>query len=360
MTRRPHPAATPAPSIPRPADLTGSVSALDGIRVSWEWLCAAPHPVTVDGTAIVGVPDRRIPLDELRVLLLDPATPVAVRDAAWRYLIARSRGEGATWTVACAGMAMPMLAAALRECTSRSAGDREDIASAIVTGFVGALSTVALDRTGIASALRWAALRAGLGVVRDALDTPAPRPHDELIADVLTGREPGSGSGSARGGARSGSGPRSMPPPPRSAHPDLVLAAAVTDGVLTVAEADLIGETRLQRVSLVEVAARTGTPLGTIKMRRLRAELRLVGHLLGPDDTDPAAPEGRAPEHEHAVSRTVTTTATATETATRAQRPSAAGPDAARGEGRRSPEVTGRRRRRTRGARRTGAGQVAR
>ncbi|WP_156819373.1 hypothetical protein [Pseudonocardia sp. HH130630-07] len=303
------------------------------------------------------MPDRRVPLDELRVLLLDPATSVAVRDAAWRYLIARSRGEGATWTVACAGMAMPMLAAALRECTSRGAGDREDIASAIVTGFVGALCTVALDRTGIASSLRWAALRAGLGVVRDALDTPAPRPHDELIADVLTGHEPGPGAGSGQGGVRSGSGPRSMPPPPRSAHPDLVLAAAVTDGVLTAAEADLIGETRLQRVSLVEVAARTGTPVGTIKMRRLRAELRLVGHLLGADDTapDPAAPDRRASGHERSVSRTVTASA-----GTRAERLSAGGPDAARVESRRSPEVTGRRRRRTRGARRAGVGQVTR
>lgn len=35
---------------------------LDGIRVSWEWLCAAPHPVTVAGGEIAGLPDRRIGL----------------------------------------------------------------------------------------------------------------------------------------------------------------------------------------------------------------------------------------------------------------------------------------------------------
>jgi hypothetical protein len=358
MNRHRNPAAAHDATIPRPADPVATVAVLDGIRVSWEWLCASPHPVTVDGTVIAGVPDRPIPLGELRALLLDPATSVAVRDAAWRYLIARSRGEGATWTVACAGMAMPMLAAALRECTSRGAGDREDIASAIVTGFVGALSTMALDRTGIASALRWSALRAGLGVVRDALDTPAPRPHDDLIAEALIGAESGSGPGVLTSGPRSGWGPRSMPPPPRSAHPDLVLAAAVTDGVITVAEADLIGETRLQRVSLVEIAARTGIPVGTVTMRRLRAEMRLVGHLLGSDgsDPDPAAPDDRTDTHGRDRSRTVTGAGAAT----RAGRPSGGGSNAAGAGIDRSPEVTGRRRRRTRGARRVTAGQVTR
>ena len=34
---------------------------LEAVRVAWEWLCAGPHPVTVDGRGIAGLPDRLIP-----------------------------------------------------------------------------------------------------------------------------------------------------------------------------------------------------------------------------------------------------------------------------------------------------------
>ena len=54
---------------------------LDAVRVAWEWLCARPHPVTVDGTTVAGLPDRPVPLDELRALLLSRECSAATRDA---------------------------------------------------------------------------------------------------------------------------------------------------------------------------------------------------------------------------------------------------------------------------------------
>ncbi len=345
-------------AVPLPAQTSGvgSVVVLDGIRVSWEWLCAAPHPVTVAGGEIAGLPDRRIGLGELRSRLLDPASSREVRDAAWRYLITRSRTDGATWTVACAGMALPMLAAAVRECTTRGAGaaDREDVASAVVAGFVAGLATVDIDRCGITTSLRWTALRAGLAVVRDALDAPRVRPHDDLVTEALSGDGPGTGSPQQLG--QSGFG--SAPPAGRSGHPDLVLAAAVDDGVITAAEAELIGETRLQRVPLAVVAARVSRPVGTITMRRIRAELRLVTHLLGPDSTHHTAHHTHRPGtgEPRRLSRSVPDSDSRSGSAEPAP---AAGRDAAPAPIT-SPSVSGRRRRRTRGARRSENGSVAR
>lgn len=322
---------------------------LDGIRVSWEWLCVDPHPVTVAGAEIDGLSDRPIPLDELRTLMLDPGTGTAVRDAVWSYLLTRSRRDGPTWTVACAGMALPMLAGVYRECVPRSVGDRDDIASEIVAGFVAALATIDLARPGLVSALRWAALRAGLGAIREAVDAPIPHPHDRLLADVLNTPIAGSDAETATTARRW----ESAPPPARSAHPDLVLAAAVADGVITTSEAELIGETRLQGVALGAVAERAGRTVGAVTMRRLRAEMRLVDHLLGPDGAqdrrDAVTPGTATPPRPPSSSRTVSDA--------RGEARRSAG---AEGDASGSPSVKGRRRRRTRGARREQAGQVTR
>ena len=60
---------------------------------------------------------------------------------------------------------------------------------------------------------------------------------------------------------------------------DLVLAGAVTAGVLTGAEAELIGVTRLEDVSPNVMAARLGITVTALYARRERAEKRLVAAL---------------------------------------------------------------------------------
>lgn len=71
----------------------------------------------------------------------------------------------------------------------------------------------------------------------------------------------------------------SAPPPPPYGHPDLVLAEAVAAGVITTAEAQLIGATRLDGVSTEVMAARLGTSVDGVRKRRVRAEGRLVAVL---------------------------------------------------------------------------------
>ncbi|WP_085916374.1 MULTISPECIES: hypothetical protein [Pseudonocardia] len=339
------------------------VAVLDGIRVSWEWLCTEPYPVTVDGSRIAGVADREIPLGELRALLLDRSTGRPVRDAVWAHLIGRSRQEGATWTVACAGMALPMLAGAYRECVARVGGDGEEIASAVVTGFLAELAAIDPGRPGLASALRWAALRAGLRTGRVTNSTTALLP-DEAAAEVA-----GESAGSVEG------------------HPDLVLAGAVAAGVLSYAEADLIGETRLQRVPLHVYATRHGVSVGAMTMRRLRAEARLAEHLHAPATRTsdrsrvisaprtiaPAAPSSTAPGCDGSDTAEPVGASISTDRPALSSSPSVldvAGsttPDApesrsstSKRSAMESLSVTGRCRRRTRGARRPGPGQAQR
>ena len=54
-------------------------------------LSTGPRPLALDGTGIEGLPDRPIPLVELRPRLLHPSVPHATRDAALGVLIRRAQ-----------------------------------------------------------------------------------------------------------------------------------------------------------------------------------------------------------------------------------------------------------------------------
>jgi hypothetical protein len=62
----------------------------------------------------------------------------------------------------------------------------------------------------------------------------------------------------------------------RAGHPDVVLASAVDAGVLSAADAELIGATRLDGEPLCMAAVRLGLSHAAVKKRRIRAETRLV------------------------------------------------------------------------------------
>lgn len=236
---------------------------LDTARDTFTALVAGPDPLAVNGRLFTGLPERPIPLDELRDLLLRPGCPRRTRDAVWRHLVLRSRVEGATWTVACVGVALPALASVGGWLAARYPGDRADIHADVLTGFLSGLATVEVREPGVFPRLRWAARRAGIAALHAALDAPVP----------------------------TRTGYRSSPPTPPAGHPDLVLARAITEGVLTRTEADLIGATRLEEVRLTAWAGEHGTGHQFASRMRARAENRLLAWLTdAPDPTQPAAP----------------------------------------------------------------------
>lgn len=264
---------------------------LDTAHDTFMWLVTGPHPVAVDGRMFAGLPDRPVPLDELRERLLRRNCPMRLRDAVWAHLVLRSRLEGATWTVGCVGMALPALKATTAKLCAKFAADYRDIDAAVLEGFLAELARIDLRKPKITSRLRWAAYRGGHAQVREALDAPMP---------VGT------------------SGYSSAAPPPPFGHPDLVLLRAVADGVLTADEAELIGSTRLEHRSLAEAATERGSNPGAVQVARWRAERRLrtyltdaVGGGSGTTDdadvADQALASATIPTAKR--SRTVTTTA---------------------------------------------------
>ncbi|WP_432850624.1 sigma-70 family RNA polymerase sigma factor [Amycolatopsis sp. CA-161197] len=248
----------------------------DTAVTTFRWLVTGPHPVCVDGASIPGLPARPVALDELGARLLAEECSQATRDAAWTYLITRARAEGGTWTMACVGLAMPVLLPVAAQLTNRFRGDKHDIHAAVVTGFLAALGEADLDRPAILVRLRWAAYRAGYAALREALE--AAPPTDDV-------------------------GVHATPPHRSSGHPDLVLVTAVRAGVITTDDAALISATRFGDLSLVEAARARRQSYRAAQQARHRAEQRLARYLTEPvaDPADDAsAPAPRASVRSHA------------------------------------------------------------
>ncbi|MFJ9179392.1 hypothetical protein [Streptomyces sp. NPDC102360] len=252
---------------------------LDTTRDCFTWLTSGPDPLSLDCRAWPGLPNRAIPLDELRNRLLRRQCPHRTRDAAWAQLVRNSRCRGASWALACTGMALPALARLVARLEARYPGDPYDIQAEVVSGFLKALAAIDVERPHILVRLRWAAYRAGFAALREALDAPTPLPP----------------------------GFWSAPPTPPWGHPDLVLAKAVRASVLTRTEADLIGSTRLDSDPLTDWADRSGMTASAAYKVRQRAEHRLVAFLRDPDcGTDSAHRTTTAPTSDcgpRAVSR---------------------------------------------------------
>ncbi|WP_405657719.1 hypothetical protein [Streptomyces sp. NBC_00079] len=238
---------------------------LDTARESFTWLVTGPEPLSLDGRPFPGLPNRTIPLDELRDRMLRRRCPIRTRDAVWAHLVRRSREEGATWTLACTGMALPALAGVARWLAARYPGDPFDVHAEVLSGFLGALATIDVDRPRVLVRLRWAAYRTGFTALRKALEAPTP------VAPGFW----------------------STPPRPPWGHPDLVLARAVRATVLTPTEADLIGATRLDEVLISDWADRYRMTADAAYKARRRAEYRLIAFLRDQDCTsdsdDPVA-----------------------------------------------------------------------
>jgi hypothetical protein len=217
-------------------------------RTAFELLTTDPSPLALDTRGCPGLPDRPVPLDELRSRLLAASCPTETRDVVWRRLVTRSRTDGAAWTVACVGLALPALLRMAADMSERFAGDPSDVHAEILTAFLAALGSLDLDRPGVMTRLRWAAYRGGHAALREVLAAPMP----------------------------SGDGYGSTEPPAPAGHPDLVLARAVAEEVITTVEADLIGATRLEHRRMRDWASEHDLGYEAAKKIRQRGERRLV------------------------------------------------------------------------------------
>jgi hypothetical protein len=225
-------------------------SPLSSADAAFRLLTQGPDPLSLDGTTIRGtLPDRLIPLDELKRILLRASTDGGTRDAAWSVLVTRARCDGPAWMVGTVGVAMPALRRMAGQLTrGHDLDTAADIDAEILTGFLGAVRSLDLSRRAIALRLRWAAYRAGAAYRATVVSNPVSTEDPGLAA---------------------------VPPLP-SGHPDLLLADAIAHGVISAADAEIIASTRLESMALTAVARQLAVPYDAVRMRRSRAESRLA------------------------------------------------------------------------------------
>ncbi|PSK96240.1 hypothetical protein CLV63_112122 [Murinocardiopsis flavida] len=224
-------------------------------RAEAEFLRIAPDRLLLDGpsAALIGAA-APVPLNQVREALLRPMGH-AVRDAVWRTIIARAVHDR-EWMLGAVGLAMPALrAAAHRSCRGLDADARDDVDAAVLAGFIAAVRAADPGWTRLVWRLRCRAQRAGLQA----------RHHQTQEATI-----PAATAASEAPRAPWG-------------HPDLVLAAAVKQGVISAGEAQLIAESRLEPTTLKQIAADLGVPYLRLHKRRSRAEARLVAAITAGD-----------------------------------------------------------------------------
>lgn len=206
---------------------------------SFRLLTSGPEPLSIDGAALGGgLPSRRIALSELAAILMHPSCGYTTSDQVWRLLIEQARTGGPAWVVGAAGVALP----GLRQAAYRLRHYSGDVQAELLTAFVAALRTVKPGGAKVAQRL----LSATFTAARAALHTD--QPHRTQV-------------------------PVPMPMPvfaPVGRHPDTVLARAVAAGVITAAEAELIGATRLEGVPVADYAERAGRNYWAVVKERSR------------------------------------------------------------------------------------------
>lgn len=234
-------------------------TALTTVEKAFELLICEPAPLVFDARPIPGLPDTRMPLDELRKLLLYGRYDSDVTDEVWRQLALHARRRGAAWVVGAIGVALPALTRLAARISRGYARHADDVDSEVLAGFLHALRTADLAPPRLWLRLCWAAWRAGAAVVKadDGEELPLHLP---------------SGSRSPR-----------MP----YGHPDLLLGRAAAAGLITADAAELISATRFGDALIEQLAAEQGVTGSVLRMRRRRAE-RVVaaavtrGDLSGP------------------------------------------------------------------------------
>jgi hypothetical protein len=245
---------------------TSATSALTAAGSAFALLTCQPAPLAFDARPVPGLPDRTIPLDELRDMLTAQPHDVQTTDALWRQLASHAREWGPEWVVGATGVALPGLTRMAVRISRTCPRLADDVDAELLAGFLHALRHAPLDPPRLWLRLCWAAWRGGASVVRN-------EPNEELPADFSTG---------------------SRSPLRPYGHPDILLGRAAAAGIITAAQAELIGGTRFGDALVEQLAAEQGVSAPVLRMRRRRAERLVAKALLAGDLSGPVrAPRTR-------------------------------------------------------------------
>jgi hypothetical protein len=260
---RADPSSTPA--VDRRLAHLGELRPLEVLDRSFRLLVCEPEPLALDGRAVGhGLPARPIPLDQLRGLLLHPSVGFDARDAALTWLVQRAQGEGGAWLVGLAGVLLPGIGRRVYPLCRAFPRLAHDLEAEALAALLQAVQGWRLGQDRVATRLVWAAARGAHRLLR----------RERALGD------------------REASVGLLLEPPPRQVgHGDLLLAQAVSAGVLSRTDAELVAATRVEEVPLRQLAARWGTGYEALRKRRYRAEAALARWLAAGQDV-PTGPAG--------------------------------------------------------------------
>ena len=234
------------------------LSPLDSADASFRALTAGPQPLALHAASLAaGLPDRLVPLDELRALLLHPATGARARNQVWAELVRRARSGSPPGSSASSASPCPACAAPPPPCPPATSATPPTCRP---RSSPGSSPRCAPWTPTTWTASRWrpgcAGPRGGPGRPSPA-PTPATPPRRRDLSDSYDA------------------------PYLPWGHPDFVLAAAVARGVLTPAQARLIGRNRLEGIPLAQIAAELGISHNALCNRRKRAEKAITEAIRG-------------------------------------------------------------------------------
>lgn len=222
-------------------------SVFEAMEAGFARIAEGPRALTLPASILDGGPhDRAVPLGEVRRSLLLASTPYEVRDRAVSAVV--ERASDSRWQTGLVGLLLPGLRASLGPLVRAFPRWRADLESEALVGLLAA-APAAGGRPRVASRLIWAARTQAAKVLTAEV---------EFARREITVAEP--------------AGETSFVP----CHPDLALARAERAGIVGRDEARLIGETRIGDVSLHGYADEVGGGYGSVRLRRYRAEQRLV------------------------------------------------------------------------------------
>ncbi|HXA27664.1 MAG TPA: hypothetical protein VN193_02860 [Candidatus Angelobacter sp.] len=232
---------------------TRPLTMLDHVEIAVRHLAERPDAPGVDGRLLgADLPQRPVPLRELRALLLQPTTSYRTRDDVLRWVADQARDDLEEWGLAFTWLLVPGLRRAVARLVCAGA-DPVESSSEVVAALLGALADRALPPRGIAASLCWHAYRQARRALR--IGEVRPLSLDRLIVPVAA------------------------PPASLRANPEEVLIALVHAGALAAADAELVAASRLEKRELAALAPAFGVGGDSLQKRRVRAEGRLTAVL---------------------------------------------------------------------------------